>query len=85
VDFTGPEGHGSRLRVGTSVASGGPRAATTAQGGSKIHGPEREGGIMTKLYSRAKGTQSLKPLLILSKKNTDSKEEAKKSIENICF
>jgi hypothetical protein len=47
MDFTAPEGRGSRPSVGTSVASGGPRAATAAQGGDKIHGPEREGGIMT--------------------------------------
>jgi hypothetical protein len=47
MDFTVPEGRGSRPRVGTSVASGGPRAATAAQGGGKIHWPEREGGIMT--------------------------------------
>jgi hypothetical protein len=46
MDFTAPEGRGSRLRVGKSVASGGPRAATVAQGGGKIHWPEQEGGIM---------------------------------------
>jgi hypothetical protein len=47
MDFTALEGRGSRPRVGTSVASGGPRAATAAQRGGKIHGPEQVGGIMT--------------------------------------
>jgi hypothetical protein len=52
MDFTAPEGRGSRPRVGTSVASGGPRASTAAQGGGKTHWPDLEGGIMHKLRKR---------------------------------
>jgi hypothetical protein len=69
-------GRRRRPRASTHYARSDPRAANAALEGGKCHEPEREGGIMKSLYSRAKETQLLKHV-ILSKENRDSTEEAK--------